>query len=278
MVKGKGATFGAPIRLTQSSDRDELAVSVVRDRLGKVHLGYLDRTKIPSKPGKFDYNVRYARLENDTLVASEEVATSVATFPGDPPVSIAVAPNGDVHLIFPRTNMTGGTGVNEVWHRRRSASGAWDPETLASANDEEATGAAIVADSTSTLHMVWAQGVSNRPILHRSWSSSGWGDIDAVTQGSDDRAYYLGLGIDRCDALHIAFRRMTDGANADVFYAYGRPGAFTVSPITQSQGVDEAVAALAVSTQGNVAIAFAQPQTLPAFDVQLALRVGVLPK
>jgi hypothetical protein len=172
-------------------------------------------------------------------------------------------------VVYPKTGYVGKNGVNELWHRRRAAEGGWSAETMASAPGIEGTGAALAIDGRGRAHLVWAEGAVERTLRTRTLDASGFGDIRTISDGGADRAYYLGLGIDACDTLHVAFRRMV-GANADVFHASGRDGAFTVERLTETPDVDESVAALAVSPKGDVAIAWGAPTSLPAFELKLA--------
>jgi hypothetical protein len=130
--------------------------------------------------------------------------------------ALAVDPSGDLYVAY--SDMT--PGNFDVYYKKSTNGGAtWSSSKRLTWNSGESMGAAIIADGSGYLHLVWSDSTPGNPEIHYKQSTNGgasWAPSRRLTSNSG-QSLSPKICVDADGYLHLVWHDLTPG-NAEVYY------------------------------------------------------------
>ena len=226
---------------------------------GTVHIAWEDWTNFDDSA--VDKNIFYKRFVPGTgWTTTEVVSTESTRWPEDP--SLAVGPDGTVHIAWERINSPVGSTDYDIFYKRFVPGTGWTTTELVS---PESTGAwsfkpSLAVGPDGTVHIAWEEGVD---IMYRRFvPGTGWTATEVVSTESTDNSFEPSLAVDPDGTVHIAWADSTrytgPKTTPHIFYKKYVPGTgwTTTEVVSTESNWTSSNPSLAVGSDGTVHIAW----------------------
>ena len=147
--------------------------------------------------------------------------------------SLAIEPDGSVHLVAIDPAQFGGVTGVEYYHR---VDGKWTIGQIGSGPIEYEFGTDIVLDSNGRPHVVYHSGKANlntsgadSDLMYAVLGDDGWVIVTVASSG--DVGKFASLALDAQDRPHISYFEWQTSTSGNVMYAHFEAGGFTVERV-----------------------------------------------
>ena len=168
------------------------------------------------------------RNSNSTWSSTEQFTTNKSTIS-----SVAVDPEGNIHVAFVDPGLTGIFEEYQIYYQRREQStGTWTTAKFISEGSNHISAyPSICADLSGNVHIVWqdqadlnGSGLGDANIFYRKWDKdlSSWSSIQYISTESTSHASIPDLAVDYMGNVHVCWQDLSDylscGVDSDIFY------------------------------------------------------------
>lgn len=243
-----GITWSGITRLTWSSS-NTLPPSIAVDSGNGIYLVYADSQKL-------NYEIYYKRSTDGGINWS---GTKRLTWNSGSSLSpsIAVDPSNGIHVLWQDHT----TGNYEIYYRRSTDGGiTWSKITRQTWNSSVSYDSSIVVDSSTGIHIVWADTKSGNPdIYYRRSIDKGitWSAITRLTWNTGT-SREPSITADSGSGIHVAWQDETPG-NYEIYYKSSSNGGVTWTALTRLNwnGESSTVPAIAADSSNGIHVVWA---------------------